>query len=214
MEIVQALAGLVILIFAGDLLVRGAVALSLRLGVPTMVVGLTIVAFGTSLPELLVSIDATLSGAPAIALGNVVGSNITNVLLVLGVPAVMATVPPSGPGTSRNFAIMLAASVLLILLQILFLLERNTISGLQERIARLKKYANRQFRKDEYFRPVQFIRLLQQLSKAEFQVEELSNTEKYLTALQSHPFFYRGIASELEVIPYEKLWERILSYLK
>ncbi|WP_111429776.1 calcium/sodium antiporter [Rhodobacteraceae bacterium DSL-40] len=116
MEIVQALAGLVILIFAGDLLVRGAVALSLRLGVPTMVVGLTIVAFGTSLPELLVSIDATLSGAPAIALGNVVGSNITNVLLVLGVPAVMATVPPSGPGTSRNFAIMLAASVLLILL--------------------------------------------------------------------------------------------------
>ena len=105
-------------------------------------------------------------------------------------------------------------SVLLILLQILFLLERNTISGLQERIARLKKYANRQFRKDEYFRPVQFIRLLQQLSKAEFQVEELSNTEKYLTALQSYPFFYRGIASELEVIPYEKLWERILSYLK
>lgn len=105
-------------------------------------------------------------------------------------------------------------SVLLIILQILFLLERKAFSGLSERIERLKKYANRQLRKEEYHRPVQFIRLLQQLNKADFQLEELSNTEKYYSSLAETPFFYRGAVSDLEVIPYEKLWERILSYLK
>jgi cation:H+ antiporter len=116
MQFLSLIAGLAILILAGDRLVRGAVALSLRLGVPTVIVGLTVVAFGTSLPELIVSIDATLSGAPAIALGNVVGSNITNVLLVLAVPAVISTVPPSGPGTRRSYWFMLGASGVLILL--------------------------------------------------------------------------------------------------
>lgn len=116
MQLFLLLIGLAVLIVAGDLLVRGAVALSLRLGVPTVIVGLTVVAFGTSLPELLVSIDATLSGAPAIALGNVVGSNITNVLLVLGIPAIISTVPPSGPGTKRSFAMVIGASLVLILL--------------------------------------------------------------------------------------------------
>ncbi len=113
MEIVFLILGLAILIFAGDLLVRGAVALSLRLGVPTVIVGLTVVAFGTSLPELLVSIDAALSGAPAIAIGNVVGSNITNVLLVLGLPAMLFIVPPSGTGTRRSYLFMLGASIVL-----------------------------------------------------------------------------------------------------
>lgn len=114
MDIVFLIAGLAILICAGDILVRGAVALSLRLGVPTVIVGLTVVAFGTSLPELLVSIDATLSGAPAIALGNVVGSNITNVLLVLGVPALISTVPSSGAGAQRSYWFVLGASLVLI----------------------------------------------------------------------------------------------------
>ena len=105
-------------------------------------------------------------------------------------------------------------SVLLIILQILFLLERKTLSGLPERIERLKKYANRQLRKEEYHRSVQFIRLLQQLNKADYQLEELSNTGKYYSSLKSYSFFYRGKVSGLEVIPYEKLWERIISYLK
>ncbi|MCB0557507.1 MAG: hypothetical protein H6573_25850 [Lewinellaceae bacterium] len=105
-------------------------------------------------------------------------------------------------------------SVLLIILQILFLLERKSFSGLPERIERLKKYANRQLRKEECHRSIQFIRLLQQLNKANFQVEEMSNTEKYYASLKSQPFFYRGIVSGLEVIPYEILWKRILSYLK
>ena len=67
--------GLVILLLAGDALVKGAVNLSLRLGVPALIVSLTIVAFGTSAPELLVSIKAVLDDSPGIALGNVVGSN-------------------------------------------------------------------------------------------------------------------------------------------
>ncbi|MEM8570383.1 MAG: calcium/sodium antiporter [Pseudomonadota bacterium] len=116
MEIVLLILGLTILLVAGDVLVRGAVALSLRLGVPAVIVGLTVVAFGTSLPELIVSIDAVLSGAPAIALGNVVGSNIANVLLVLGVPAIISTVPPSGQGTKRSYGFVIAASLLLICL--------------------------------------------------------------------------------------------------
>ncbi|WP_424932255.1 calcium/sodium antiporter [Amaricoccus macauensis] len=116
MDIILLIAGLAILIVAGDVLVRGAVALSLRLGVPMVIVGLTVVAFGTSLPELLVSIDAALSGVPGIAVGNVVGSNITNILLVLGVPAVISRVPPSGSGTKRSYWLVLGASGVLIAL--------------------------------------------------------------------------------------------------
>ena len=82
--------GLVILLLAGDVLVRGAVNLSLRLGIPALIVSLTVVAFGTSAPELLISVQAVLEGVPGLALGNVVGSNTANVLLVLGVPAMIS----------------------------------------------------------------------------------------------------------------------------
>jgi cation:H+ antiporter len=78
--------GLVILLLAGDVLVKGAVNLSLRLGIPALIVSLTIVAFGTSAPELLISIKSILDGVPGLAMGNVVGSNTANILLVLGVP--------------------------------------------------------------------------------------------------------------------------------
>jgi len=97
--------GLVILLLAGDSLVKGAVNLSLRLGVPALIVSLTIVAFGTSAPELLISIQAIWDGVPGLALGNVVGSNTANVLLVLGIPALLATMHTSE---------WLAASLLLI----------------------------------------------------------------------------------------------------
>ncbi|CAG0911067.1 unnamed protein product, partial [Cyprideis torosa] len=90
MVFVYAALGLVILLLAGDALVKGAVNLSLRLGVPALIVSLTIVAFGTSAPELLISVNAALDDAPGIALGNVIGSNTANVLLVLGIPALIA----------------------------------------------------------------------------------------------------------------------------
>lgn len=108
-------AGLAILVFAGDALVKGAVNLSLRMGIPAVIVGLTVVAFGTSAPELLVSIKAALDGVPALALGNVIGSNTANILLVLGVPALISTVPVARSLT-RDYAVMIAASLLFIAL--------------------------------------------------------------------------------------------------
>ncbi|WP_370286029.1 calcium/sodium antiporter [Pseudooceanicola nanhaiensis] len=112
--VVLALAGLGVLVLAGDLLVRGAVNLSLRIGIPALIVSLTIVAFGTSAPELLVSIDAVLSGAPGLALGNVVGSNIANILLVLGVPAMISGLHSSTVDTRHSYLVMMAGTVLFI----------------------------------------------------------------------------------------------------
>ena len=108
--------GLVILLLAGDSLVKGAVNLSLRLGVPALIVSLTIVAFGTSAPELLISIQAILDDAPGLALGNVVGSNTANILLVLGIPALLATMHTSECETKKTYNYMIAASLLFIAL--------------------------------------------------------------------------------------------------
>lgn len=106
--------GLVILLLAGDALVRGAVNLSLRLGVPALIVSLTIVAFGTSAPELLIAINAVHDNADGIALGNVVGSNTANILLVLGIPAILATLHTSQCSTRRSYVQMLLATGLFI----------------------------------------------------------------------------------------------------
>jgi len=103
--------GLVLLLVAGDFLVRGAVNLSLRLGIPAFMVGMTVVAFGTSAPELLVSVQAVLAGAGGLALGNVVGSNIANILLVMGAPALIAPVL-LGRENLRDYGIMVGATLL------------------------------------------------------------------------------------------------------
>jgi cation:H+ antiporter len=108
--------GLMILLLAGDSLVRGAVNLSLRLGVPALIVSLTIVAFGTSAPELLIAISAIKDHAPGIALGNVVGSNTANILLVLGFPAMLATLHTSECNTRKTYLFMIGATVLFIAL--------------------------------------------------------------------------------------------------
>ena len=115
---IMSLVGLVILLLSGDLLVRGAVNLSLRLGVPALIVSLTIVAFGTSAPELLIAISAVDDGASGIAIGNVIGSNIANVLLVLGMPALLSTLDFSQCDTRRDFYIMLGATVVFIALAV------------------------------------------------------------------------------------------------
>ena len=108
--------GLVILLLAGDALVKGAVNLSLRVGVPALIVSLTIVAFGTSAPELLIGIDAILEGKPGLALGNVVGSNTANILLVLGVPAMITVLHTSYCDTKKTYLYMLGASLMFIAL--------------------------------------------------------------------------------------------------
>lgn len=102
--------GLVVLLGAGDALVRGAVALSLRLNVPAVIVGATVVGFGTSAPELLVTVQAALEDAPGIALGNVVGSNIANVFLVLGLPALITSLGGADQHARRNLYVMLGVT--------------------------------------------------------------------------------------------------------
>lgn len=92
MDIAMMLVGLVLLLGGGEGLVRGGVALATRARLPMAVVGAVVLGFGTSMPELLTSISAALSGAPGIAIGNVLGSNIANILLILGVAAVIAPV--------------------------------------------------------------------------------------------------------------------------
>ncbi|ETX15229.1 K+-dependent Na+/Ca+ exchanger [Roseivivax halodurans JCM 10272] len=106
--------GLGILLLAGDALVKGAVNVALRLGVPALIVSLTIVAFGTSAPELLISVNAALDGVPGIALGNVVGSNTANILMVLGIPAIIAVMHTVDCDSRKSYVLMLGASVLFI----------------------------------------------------------------------------------------------------
>lgn len=116
MDWLYVIVGLVILLLAGDSLVKGAVNMSLRLGVPALIVSLTIVAFGTSAPELLISIQAIMDGVPGLALGNVVGSNTANVLLVLGIPALLATMHTSECDTRHSYLQMIAATGLFMVL--------------------------------------------------------------------------------------------------
>lgn len=116
MDIILVIAGLVILLVAGDFLVKGAVSLSLRLGIPALIVSFTIVGFGTSAPELLIAVQSALEGAPGLALGNVVGSNIANVLLVLGIPAILSPMDTSRCDTRRTYIQMMGVSVIFVAL--------------------------------------------------------------------------------------------------
>ena len=123
-DLVSLIAGAGILIVAGDLLVSAAIALSLRLGLSAALVSLTVVALGTSAPELLVSVRAALEGAPDIALGNVVGSNIANILLVLGVPALILALGVSDAEARFNYVLMCAATLLFAALALFDRLDR------------------------------------------------------------------------------------------
>ncbi|MFC6198765.1 sodium:calcium antiporter [Ponticaulis profundi] len=103
-------AGLVILAISGDRLVRGSVSAAMKLGVSQVLASVVIVGFGTSAPEMLVAIDATMSGAPGMAMGNIIGSNIANILLVLGLPALFFTLKPNGRGLRRSIIVTVFAT--------------------------------------------------------------------------------------------------------
>lgn len=107
---------MLLLVFAGDIMVRGSVSAARRLNVSTLVIGLTVIAFGTSAPELMVAINAMIAGVPDLVLGNVVGSNIANIWLVLGVPAIIAPMVCRAPRFTHNMVIMLAASGLIVIM--------------------------------------------------------------------------------------------------
>ena len=111
-EIVFVLIGLAILLVAGDFLVRGAVGLAAALGVPALIVSLTIVAFGTSAPELVVTVQSVLSGNDGIAIGNIIGSNIANIFLVLGLPAIIYPISTHVRGLRRHMVFMLLATAM------------------------------------------------------------------------------------------------------
>ncbi|VAW22759.1 Inner membrane protein YrbG, predicted calcium/sodium:proton antiporter [hydrothermal vent metagenome] len=105
------IAGLILLILAGDFLVRGAVSIANRFHVPPLIIGLTIISMGTSAPELFVSLQAALEGAPGLAVGNAVGSNIANALVVLGLPALVAPIYFTAPGIRRSALFMIVISL-------------------------------------------------------------------------------------------------------
>lgn len=123
-SIICFIAGLVLLPTAAEVLVRGAVGVANRAGVSPLLVGLTIVSLGTSAPELVVCIEAALSGAPGIAYGNVVGSNIANILLILGVAALLKPVTCDPRSFLRDAVVMLAATALLVVASLFGAVER------------------------------------------------------------------------------------------
>lgn len=110
--ILLSLAGLVGLGIGGELLVRGAVGIAQKLGVSTLFTGLVIVGFATSMPEMVASVQASLAGSPEIAWGNIVGSNLANTLLILGVSALVAPIVLGGGG-KRDAVIALVATLVL-----------------------------------------------------------------------------------------------------
>ncbi len=103
--------GFVGLVLGGELLVRGAVAIARRLGVSPLVIGLTLVGFGTSAPELVTCIQAALAGSPGLAVGNVVGSNTANILLILGLAAVIRPVHATKKSFGRDGTVLVVASL-------------------------------------------------------------------------------------------------------
>ncbi len=107
--------GLIVLIAGGDYLVKGASSIALRIHLSPLVIGLTIVAFGTSAPELLISVQAALKNSPDIAMGNVIGSNICNLALVLGVTAVIHPIKVSSTSLKIDWPTTMGVSLLLYL---------------------------------------------------------------------------------------------------
>ncbi|MEZ5756665.1 MAG: calcium/sodium antiporter [Emcibacteraceae bacterium] len=116
MAYLTVIAGLILLVVAGDIMIRGAVSIAENLGLSKLVIGLTVIAFGTSAPELVVGLQAAYEGVPTMALGNAVGSNIANILLVIGLPAVFYPFDCDSSEIRRNYYIMLGGTALFIIL--------------------------------------------------------------------------------------------------
>lgn len=110
LEYFQLIGGLILLLVAGDALVSGAASLAIKFKISPLVIGLTVIAFGTSAPELFVSLEAAFGGIPALAVGNIVGSNIANILLVLGLPAIFYSMNADNDDVRKNMKIVLLAS--------------------------------------------------------------------------------------------------------
>ena len=132
-QVLMFAAGLAVLVVGADVLVRGASRLAVSFGVSPLVVGLTVVAFGTSAPEMAVSVGSALAGSPDLAIGNVVGSNIANVLLILGISALITPLLVDEQIIRQEIPIMIGASALLVVMALdgnIGLLESIALFGL------------------------------------------------------------------------------------
>jgi len=109
LDYIYVVAGLIGLFFGGEALVRGSVGIARRMAIPPLLIGLTVVGFGTSTPELLVSVQAALRGVPDIALGNIVGSNIANILLIVSLTSLVWPIRVSGATLRCDTTVMAAA---------------------------------------------------------------------------------------------------------
>ena len=112
-NVMMLLGGLFLLVVGGELLVRGAVAVAERFGMSPLLIGLTLVGFGTSMPELVTSVQASLANSPGIAVGNIVGSSIANILLILGLSAIITPISVNSGALKRDGAIVLFSAILL-----------------------------------------------------------------------------------------------------
>jgi cation:H+ antiporter len=127
MSIVLIIIGFILLVIGGEFLVRSSVALSFKLNLSKLVIGMTVVSFATSAPELLVSLSAALDGSPDLALGNVIGSNIANITLVLGLTAIISPMAIDKNFYKMNWPAMMIISLLFYY----FLINDNVISQLE-----------------------------------------------------------------------------------
>lgn len=127
MSILWVVLGFILLVIGGEFLVRASVALSFKFNISKMVIGMTVVSFATSAPELLVSLQAALSGSPAIAINNVVGSNIANIGLVLGITAMVSVIAVDKSFYKVNWPVMMLFSIALYY----FLKNDNVLSALE-----------------------------------------------------------------------------------
>ncbi|WP_113912358.1 calcium/sodium antiporter [Roseovarius dicentrarchi] len=128
MDFIYVLGGLIGLFFGGEALVRGSSGLARRMALSPLLIGLTVVGFGTSTPELLISVNAAPSGAPDIALGNVLGSNIANILLIIGLTALIWPINAPTGTVRRDTGVMIAAAV--ILLPLFAMVQVGHLAGL------------------------------------------------------------------------------------
>ncbi|GAA4269850.1 calcium/sodium antiporter [Hyunsoonleella aestuarii] len=158
MSILWVILGFVLLVIGGEYLVRSSVALSFKFDISKMVIGMTVVSFATSAPELLVSLQAALSGSPAIAINNVVGSNIANIGLVLGITALVGTISVDKSFYKLNWPIMMVFSILLYY----FLKNDNVLSALEGAVL--------------FFGLILFLFVLLKKAKKDTVVEEVDDT--------------------------------------
>lgn len=145
-DILLLAAGFVVLLAGGELLVRGSVRVAEAAGMSPLLIGLTLVGFGTSAPELVTSVQASLSGSPGIAIGNIVGSNIANILLILGLSALIMPIAVATTAFQRDGMIVLGAALIFNAIGYLLPLDRAVGAGLVVMLVAYLIYAYRQER--------------------------------------------------------------------